>query len=64
MSARVLLRLAGAVPRLLPLSALTVPAAAVGRVRCNQQATADSWKFDPLDVTRRRLLYRSKQRGW
>ena len=32
-------------------------------VRLNQQASAESHKFDPLDTTRRRLLYRSKQRG-
>ena len=37
--------------------------AALGR-RHNQQATADSGKYDDLDVTRRRLIYRSKQRGW
>mmetsp|Transcript_17296 Transcript_17296/g.52289 ORF Transcript_17296/g.52289 Transcript_17296/m.52289 type:complete len:142 (+) Transcript_17296:29-454(+) len=36
----------------------------VGAVRQNQQATADSGRFDPLDATRRRLVYRSKQRGW
>merc|ERR1712146_491371 len=30
----------------------------------NQQAAAESHKIDPLDGMRRRLLYRSKQRGW
>ena len=30
----------------------------------HQQATAGSHALDPLDATRRKLLYRSKQRGW
>ena len=30
----------------------------------NQQAAASSNLFAELDATRRRLLYRSKQRGW
>lgn len=33
-------------------------------VRHNQQASAESHKFGELDHVRRRLLYRSKQRGW
>ena len=32
--------------------------------RWNQQASAGSHALDPLDATRRKLLYRSKQRGW
>jgi len=32
--------------------------------RCNQQASAQSHLFDEHDALRRRLLYRSKQRGW
>ena len=32
--------------------------------RWNQQAPAESHIFDEHDATRRRLLYRSKQRGW
>ena len=34
------------------------------QARGNQQAAADSHLFDEHDATRRRLLYRSKQRGW
>ena len=33
-------------------------------VRWNQQAAAESHIFDEHDGLRRRLLYRSKQRGW
>ena len=33
-------------------------------VRGNQQAAAHSHLFDDNDSVRRRLLYRSKQRGW
>merc|ERR1711959_41589 len=34
-------------------------------IRCmSQQGAAESHKFDPLDAHRRRLIYRSKQRGW
>ena len=33
-------------------------------VRSNQQAAAQSHLFDTDDSVRRRLLYRSKQRGW
>mmetsp|Transcript_14807 Transcript_14807/g.29786 ORF Transcript_14807/g.29786 Transcript_14807/m.29786 type:complete len:148 (-) Transcript_14807:194-637(-) len=33
-------------------------------VRFNQQAAAQSHLFDDHDALRRRLLYRSKQRGW
>ena len=33
-------------------------------VRWNQQAPAESHIFDEHDGLRRRLLYRSKQRGW
>ena len=33
-------------------------------VRWNQQAAAESHLFDDNDALRRRLLYRSKQRGW
>ena len=33
-------------------------------VRGNQQAAAQSHIFDEHDHLRRRLLYRSKQRGW
>ena len=32
--------------------------------RWNQQASAESHLFDENDTLRRRLLYRSKQRGW
>ena len=32
--------------------------------RWNQQAQAESHIFDENDAFRRRLLYRSKQRGW
>ena len=32
--------------------------------RWNQQAAAESHIFDEHDAFRRRLLYRSKQRGW
>ena len=32
--------------------------------RWNQQAPAESHIFDEHDAHRRRLLYRSKQRGW
>merc|ERR1712086_360169 len=32
--------------------------------RFNQQAAMESHKFDDLDAHRRRLIYRSKQRGW
>ena len=32
--------------------------------RWNQQAAAESHLFDEHDGLRRRLLYRSKQRGW
>jgi succinate dehydrogenase flavin-adding protein (antitoxin of CptAB toxin-antitoxin module) len=39
-------------------------AAAFARVRYNQQAPAQSHLFDDDDHMRRRLLYRSKQRGW
>ena len=34
------------------------------QVRWNQQAAAQSHIFDSNDALRRRLLYRSKQRGW
>merc|ERR1712087_625206 len=40
-----------------------VPGLVVG-ARWNQQASAESHKFDETDGVRRRLLYRSKQRGW
>ena len=33
-------------------------------VRWNQQAVAESHIFEENDSMRRRLLYRSKQRGW
>merc|ERR1719517_259731 len=33
-------------------------------LRHNQQASASSHLFDENDAKRRRLLYRSKQRGW
>ena len=33
-------------------------------LRHNQQASAESHKVGELDHVRRRLLYRSKQRGW
>lgn len=32
--------------------------------RWNQQTPAESHLFDDADIERRRLLYRSKQRGW
>merc|ERR1740130_637211 len=35
-----------------------------GQRRWNQQAQAGSNTFDENDALRRRLLYRSKQRGW
>ena len=38
--------------------------ALVGARRWNQQAPAESHIFDENDALRRRLLYRSKQRGW
>ena len=38
--------------------------AVVQPVRWNQQAQAQSHLFDDHDALRRRLLYRSKQRGW
>ena len=44
---------------LLSRSALAAP-----RVRWNQQSSAESHLFDEHDAMRRRLLYRSKQRGW
>ena len=34
------------------------------RARSGKQASAGSHALDPLDATRRKLLYRSKQRGW
>ena len=41
------------------------PAAAKRRRNVGrQQASAGSHALDPLDATRRKLLYRSKQRGW
>jgi hypothetical protein len=55
------LRCAGRLNAAAPVPRTT--AAALGR-RHNQQAAADSGRYDPLDVTRRRLIYRSKQRGW
>jgi len=57
-------RLAPIARRALP-AAVRLPARAVaGSAAGNQQATADSGKFDALDKRRRQLLYRSKQRGW
>merc|ERR1712046_237964 len=32
--------------------------------RFSQQASAESHAFDPNDAIRRKLIYRSKQRGW
>ena len=40
------------------------PLPLAAQCRWNQQASADSHKFDEHDALRRRLLYRSKQRGW
>ena len=47
-----------------PRVALPAARSSVLQVRCNQQASAESHLFDEHDALRRRLLYRSKQRGW
>ena len=58
-------RLVGA--RAVPALASTPARSALALVsqrRWNQQAVAESHIFDDNDHLRRRLLYRSKQRGW
>ena len=54
---RAQLRVANAASRM-PVAPLLVTR------RWNQQAAAESHIFDDHDALRRRLLYRSKQRGW
>merc|ERR1719231_483281 len=46
-----------------PMRTYRAAAAHVQR-RFNQQQSMESHKFDPMDAHRRRLVYRSKQRGW
>ena len=55
---------ATALARLAPRATVAPARSAVLQVRWNQQASAESHIFDDNDKMRRRLLYRSKQRGW
>merc|ERR1711865_505786 len=47
-----------------PSFAVRTPVLAAARRCMSQQAAADSHKYDADDGLRRKLIYRSKQRGW